>query len=99
MKRQGWQAIEILFNREFLFADFCGFDSVCVCVCARAHDTFCACMCVHHILRHVSFMFIKIDIKYMGIEAFMVISIQIMVFWFVILCSLFEMGYQCFGGT
>jgi len=56
-------------------------------------------MCVHHIFRHVSFMLIKISVKYMIVEAVMVISIQIMVFWFMKLCSLFEMGYQCFGGT
>jgi len=68
----------------------------CVCVCIHM---FCVCMCVHHIFRHVSFMFIKISIKYMKAEAVMVISIQIMVFCYVILCSLFEMGYQCFGGT
>jgi hypothetical protein len=69
------------------------FDSVCACVCF-VH------VCVHHIFRHVSVMvFIKISVKCMRVEAVIVISIQIMVFQFVILCSLLEVGYQCLGGT
>ena len=60
---------------------------VCVCVFVCVYIRFVH-ACVHHIFRHVSFMLIKISIKYMMVEAVMVISIQIMVFWFVKLCSL-----------
>jgi hypothetical protein len=65
----------------------------------------CVCVCVYMyiIFSGISLMFIKISIKYMRVEAVMVISIQIMVFWLVIPCSLFEMEYlyryQCFGGN